>query len=70
MQTTFSEARRTLMRKKKQTINGAVWPTFYRRNILVSSYLSFERNFIRLCSPVHGIVTKTVHKTLLGVEGV
>ena len=32
--------------------------------------LSFELNSIRLGGPAHGIVTKTVHKTLPGVVGV
>ena len=31
--------------------------------------LSFEWNAIRLCGPAHGIVTKTVHKTLPGSGG-
>ena len=35
-----------------------------------TSFLSFEWNSIRLGGPAHGIVTKTVHKTLPGVVGV
>ena len=31
--------------------------------------LSIEWNLIRPGGPAHGIVTKTVHKTLLGGEG-
>ena len=37
------------------------------KNIVVS--LSFDWNSIRLGGPAHGIVTKTVHKTLLGGGG-
>ena len=32
-------------------------------------FLSFEWNSIRLGGPAHGIVTKTVHKTLPGGGG-
>ena len=32
-------------------------------------FLSMEWNSIRLSGPAHGIVTKTVHKTLPGVVG-
>ena len=32
-------------------------------------FLSFEWNSIRLGGPAHGIVTKTVHKTLPGGSG-
>ena len=35
-------------------------------NDLLYVLLSFEWNSIRLGGPVHGIVTKTVHKTLPG----
>ena len=43
------------------------------QNITISTFLviflSFEWNSIRLGGPAHGIVTKTVHKTLVGVKG-
>ena len=37
-----------------------------RKNVAIKSYLSVEWNLIRLGGTAHGIVTKTVHKTLLG----
>ena len=35
-----------------------------------SSSLSIEWNLIRLGGTTHGILTKTVHKTLPGVQGI
>ena len=39
-------------------------------NLQANSLLSIEWNSIRLSGPAHRKVTKTVHKTLPGVEGV
>ena len=36
---------------------------------LLELLLSIKGNLIRLGGPAHGIVTKTVHKTLSGVGG-
>ena len=36
---------------------------------LLLDLLSIERNSIRLGGPTQGIVTKTIHKTLLGGGG-
>ena len=44
----------------------ALLPTLYSRRFAI---LSFKWNSIRLGGPAHGIVTKTVHKTLPGGGG-
>ena len=36
------------------------------QSVLQSSFLSIEKNSIKLGGPAHGIVTRTVHKTLPG----
>ena len=41
----------------------------YQTTYYHSSLLSFKWNLIRLGGPAHGILTKTVHKTLPGGGG-
>ena len=55
--TTFSENGREAGERVEADlfVCGTVWPTFYRRNILVSSYLPIEWNLIRLSSPTEDL---------------
>ena len=61
----------TTMSKKIKTGNQANWCHPSPKMPLIKlwfSLLSIEWNLIRLGGPAHGIVAKTVHKTLLGVR--
>ena len=54
-------------------IPSEYWPRLAMLTMLTCAslqiFLSIELNLIRLGDPVHGIVTKTVHKTLPGGGG-